>query len=194
MLNISITEPARRKIVELMGQMEQPVKGLRILAHARSPLNVEYSLAFVYEDETYLDDTILDLGDFQVYVDAESVPFMDGVVLDFLDNPLGGNFRIDAPPPPAPRLEGPLAEKLHQLIQEQINPALASHGGYVQLIDVKDNVAYIELGGGCQGCGLANVTLKRGIEVMIKRSIPEIKEVLDVTDHARGTNPYYKRS
>ncbi|NOX38819.1 MAG: iron-sulfur cluster assembly accessory protein [Calditrichaeota bacterium] len=194
MLNIKITDPARRKIVELMQQMEQPVKGLRIVANARSPLNVEYSLAFVYEDEIFPDDTVVDIGDFEVYVDAESVPYMDGVILDFLDNPMGGNFRIDAPPPPAPKLEGPLAERLQKLIQEQINPALASHGGFVHLVDVKDNVAYIEMGGGCQGCGLANVTLKRGIEMMIKRNIPEIKEVLDVTDHARGTNPYYKRT
>ena len=88
-----------------------------------------------------------------------------------------------------PELE--MKDKVQQLLDQSINPAVANHGGYVQLIDVKDNVVYIQMGGGCQGCGMADVTLKAGIERMIKEEIPEVVEVLDTTDHASGNNPYY---
>jgi len=84
-----------------------------------------------------------------------------------------------------------LVAKVQELIDSTINPAVAGHGGFVQLMDVKDNKVYIQMGGGCQGCGAADVTLKAGIERLIKEELPEIEEVLDSTDHASGTNPYY---
>jgi Fe/S biogenesis protein NfuA len=84
-----------------------------------------------------------------------------------------------------------LKTRVQELIDMSINPAVAGHGGYVELLDVKDNTAYIAMGGGCQGCGAADITLKAGIERLIKEEIPEIAEVLDTTDHGAGTNPYY---
>ena len=84
-----------------------------------------------------------------------------------------------------------LAAKVQELIDSTINPAVAGHGGFVQLMEVKDNKVYIQMGGGCQGCGAADVTLKAGIERLIKEELPESEEVLDSTDHASGTNPYY---
>jgi Fe/S biogenesis protein NfuA len=84
-----------------------------------------------------------------------------------------------------------LKARVQELIDSTINPAVAGHGGYIELIDVADNKVYVTLGGGCQGCGAANITLKAGIERLIKEEIPEIEEVLDTTDHASGTNPYY---
>ena len=84
-----------------------------------------------------------------------------------------------------------LMTKVQELIDSTINPAVAGHGGFVQLVDVKDNKVYLTMGGGCQGCGAADVTLKAGIERLIKEELPEIEEVLDSTDHASGTNPYY---
>ncbi len=85
-------------------------------------------------------------------------------------------------------------EKVQELLDNAINPAVAGHGGYIELIDVKENTVYLRMSGGCQGCGAADVTLKAGIERMIFEEIPEITEVLDVTDHASGTNPYYSPS
>ena len=87
-----------------------------------------------------------------------------------------------------------LKTKVQELIETMVNPAVAGHGGYVELIDVQDNRVYLQMGGGCQGCGAADVTLKAGIERLIKDEIPEIKEILDVTDHASGQNPYYSPS
>jgi Fe-S cluster biogenesis protein NfuA len=91
-----------------------------------------------------------------------------------------------------PGMQTPEAEAIQKLLAEQINPAVAAHGGYISLVDVQDDTAYIRLEGGCQGCGMADVTLKQGIEEQIKRSVPEIATVLDVTDHAGGANPYFQ--
>lgn len=90
--------------------------------------------------------------------------------------------------------EEEIRNKVKELLETQVNPAVASHGGFVQLIDVKKNNVYLQLGGGCQGCGMANVTLRQGIEKMIRQFIPQVGSILDVTDHASGTNPYYAPS
>jgi Fe/S biogenesis protein NfuA len=84
-----------------------------------------------------------------------------------------------------------LKTRVQDLIDTAINPAVAGHGGYVELLDVRDNVVYLQMGGGCQGCGAADITLKAGIERLIREEIPEVTEVLDTTDHAAGENPYY---
>ncbi|HUF93373.1 MAG TPA: NifU family protein [Candidatus Limnocylindria bacterium] len=84
-----------------------------------------------------------------------------------------------------------LKTRVQELIDTMINPAVAGHGGYVELIDVQESRVYLQMGGGCQGCGAADVTLKSGIERLIKEELPEITEVLDTTDHASGNNPYY---
>jgi Fe/S biogenesis protein NfuA len=87
-----------------------------------------------------------------------------------------------------------LKTRVQELIDSMINPAVAGHGGFVDLIDVKDNKVYLQMGGGCQGCGAADITLKSGIERLIKDELPEVEEVLDTTDHASGANPYYAPS
>jgi Fe/S biogenesis protein NfuA len=84
-----------------------------------------------------------------------------------------------------------IREKVQTLLENAINPAIAGHGGFVDLLDVKDNVVYLAMGGGCQGCGMADVTLRHGIEALLRDEIPEIAEIVDATDHAAGDNPYY---
>ena len=84
-----------------------------------------------------------------------------------------------------------LRAKVQDLIETMINPAIAGHGGFVELVDIQDSRVYLTMGGGCQGCGAADVTLKAGIERLIKDELPEVVEVLDATDHSAGTNPYY---
>jgi len=88
--------------------------------------------------------------------------------------------------------EPEIRAKVQGLLEREINPALGMHGGWVELIDVKKNAVYLRLGGGCQGCGSANMTLKMGIEKAIREQIPEVGEILDTTDHAAGRNPYYQ--
>ncbi len=95
---------------------------------------------------------------------------------------------------PKPGLETPAGKAVRKILDEQINPAVAGHGGHIALVDVQDERVYVRLEGGCQGCGMANVTLKQGIETALRQAVPEITTVLDVTDHAGGTNPYYQPS
>lgn len=87
--------------------------------------------------------------------------------------------------------EDKIREKIQQLFDQEINPAVAQHGGHVELVDVKGNKVFLQLGGGCQGCGMADVTLKQGIEKAIREVAPQVGEILDTTDHAGGRNPYY---
>ena len=189
---ITITELAQKKIVELMEKSETPVQGLRIGARSVSPLKVDYKLAFMSEDQQNPDDTVIDFDGFTVHMDPDSVDTTDQATVDFVDGVSGSGFKIDRPQNLPPGLDGPIVERIMRVIDEQINPGLASHGGRISLIDVKENTAYVQLEGGCQGYGMAQVTLKEGVEVMIKEAVPEIEQVLDVTDHGDGTNPYYQ--
>jgi Fe/S biogenesis protein NfuA len=110
--------------------------------------------------------------------------------VDYIDNGLhGSGFKIDNP---NPVWTDPLALRVQELIDERINPGVGAHGGHVELLDIKDNTVYVRLGGGCQGCGMVDVTLRQGIEALIREEIPEILQVVDTTDHASGQNPYYQ--
>ena len=91
-------------------------------------------------------------------------------------------------------LNGDVAQRVAQVLEQQINPSIAAHGGHVDLVAVEDDAAYLRLSGGCAGCGMAAVTLSQGIEVALRESVPEITRVIDVTDHAAGTNPYYEKA
>jgi Fe/S biogenesis protein NfuA len=138
-------------------------------------------------------------------VPAESVAKMRGATLDV--NPdvnLGGMVIQNPNRPPLPAgaspamagppadLSGDVAQRVLQVLEQQINPGIAAHGGRADLVAVEDDAAYLRLSGGCAGCGMAAVTLSQGIEVALRESVPEILQVIDVTDHAAGTNPYYE--
>jgi Fe/S biogenesis protein NfuA len=136
-----------------------------------------------------------------VAISLDSVENLRGAVLDLSGDGTGPGLVMRNPNVPSPtlggsdlgdlELTGTTEEKIRTLLDERINPAIASHGGVANLIRVEGEIAHLELGGGCQGCGLAAVTLRQGIERAILDAIPEITEVVDVTDHAMGTNPFY---
>ena len=191
-MNITVTETAQTEVVRLIKDQEQTIVGVRIMAEATSPLRANYRLAFVAEGQPAEKDTVIEFEGFNIYIDEASVPFAQDITLDFVDGLMGRGFKIDNPHKVPPHLKGTIAEKVQAVIDDKINPGVASHGGHVSLIDVKENTVYLQFGGGCQGCGMVDVTLKQGVEVMIKEAIPEIDRVLDITDHAEGTNPYYQ--
>ncbi|MFZ0014426.1 MAG: NifU family protein, partial [Acidimicrobiia bacterium] len=120
---------------------------------------------------------------------------LDGAALELTEQGLAMNNPNSPAPPtmsaPAGDLSGPLVDRVQQVLSEQVNPAIAAHGGGAELVSVDGTIAYLRLFGGCQGCGLAQVTLKQGIERIILESIPELTQVVDVTDHASGDDPYY---
>ncbi|HVZ33448.1 MAG TPA: NifU family protein, partial [Polyangiaceae bacterium] len=137
------------------------------------------------------DDLVLEQEDLLFYVAGESVQDLRGTKLDYVDTGFSAGFKFVNPTRPK-LLDDPIAERVFRVIQDQINPGVAAHGGHVQLLDVKEGTVYVRLGGGCQGCGQADTTVKQGITAAICEAVPEIHTVLDVTDHAAGTNPYFQ--
>ena len=187
-----ITQDAQEKISEAIKRYTQPVDGLRVLARRISPFHIEYGLAFVPQNGGKANDQVAKYDEFSVYIDKEIVDLLVDTSLNFEEGPMGSGFKFESNAAFPEEYKGTLAEKVVPVIENQINPQVAGHGGSVRLIDVKDTKIYVQLGGGCQGCGMARQTLKNGIEVMIKEAVPEVTEVIDVTDHSGGDNPYYK--
>ena len=188
---LKITDPAKVKILSLIEAEGREGLALRVAIRGRGPGGFHYEFGLVDEDDQATDDRVVDAGDFKVFVDKETVPNLKGSTLDFAEGIHGSGFKIDNP---NPLWTDHKALKVQEIIDTKINPAVAAHGGQVTLLDVKDDVVYIKLGGGCQGCGMVDVTLKQGIEVMIKEALPEITQIIDSTDHAGGKNPYYQPS
>jgi Fe/S biogenesis protein NfuA len=188
---ITFTEAARGKVLELLAGEGRQGSALRFSISGRMGGVFQYRLAFMKPEEREPGDALADAGGFQVVMDARSAPYLAGTSVDYVEAPSQSGFKIDNP---NPLWSDPLATAVQRLIDDEINPALASHGGFVHLLDLKDGVAHVELGGGCQGCGMAHVTLKRGIEARIREALPEVKEVVDVTDHSGGANPYFRGS
>jgi len=189
---ITITELAARKVEETRQARARDVAGIRLVVRNAGTPRVEYALHFVEPGGALPSDLVFDHGPVRVLVDSASAPFLENATLDYVETSEGSGFKVDAPRAVPPRIDGPLAEQVQRVIEEKINPAVASHGGWVSLVAVEGDSVFVRLGGGCQGCGMVSVTLKRGIETMIREAVPAIQRVLDVTDHAGGTNPYYQ--
>jgi Fe/S biogenesis protein NfuA len=186
---INITEAAYHAISALLDDEERQGLALRLAITGRRPNGFQYKLGFIREDEKAADDVVIDTGSFKVIIDAESAPNLQGATLGFYQENGQTGFKVENP---NAAWTDPKAIAIQKLLDEHINPAVAEHGGIITLVDVKDDVAYVTLGGGCQGCGMADATLKQGIEAVITEEVPGIREVVDVTDHAGGTNPYYQ--
>jgi Fe/S biogenesis protein NfuA len=144
-------------------------------------------------------DSVQQNGDLTIVIPAPDIARVRGATIDWSDDAMQGGLLLLNPNTPSPEIGGPpaelsgeVAERVVQVIEQQINPAIAAHGGQAELVAVEDDAAYVRLGGGCVGCGMATVTLSQGIEVAITDAVPEIHRVVDVTDHASGTNPYYE--
>jgi Fe/S biogenesis protein NfuA len=186
---VTFTEAAARQVAGLLEREERKGLALRFSIQGRGPGGFLYRLGMVEASERRPEDEVVDAPGFQVFIDRESVPNLTGVTVDYVEGPHGSGFKIDNP---NPIWSDPKSQAVQRILDEEINPAVGMHGGFVTLLDVKDDIVYIQLGGGCQGCGMVDVTLKQGIEVRIKEALPEIREVVDQTDHAGGSNPYYQ--
>lgn len=198
---VTITETAKKRILDLMGEQSAKIDGLRLGLKGSTP-HPEYRLDLVEEGKQEANDVMIAANGIKIYVEATQSDFLGDVKIDFVQTLEHSGFKIDNPkveatkpaataPQETPKLDTPEAQKIQMVLDTQINPAVASHGGHIGLVDVKDNTAYIKMSGGCQGCGMASATLKQGVVVAIKKAVPDITEVLDVTDHAGGNNPYY---
>lgn len=158
-------------------------------------LQFRYELTFIPVVDAEDEDVLQKFGELPVLVAGGSADRLEGATILVKD----GGLSIDNPNSPSPTIDmdkgeltGPIAERVRTILEQHINPAIGSHGGTAQLVAVEGDTVYLSLGGGCQGCGMATVTLRQGIEAAIKEAIPEVKNIVDVTDHEAGTNPYYE--
>jgi Fe/S biogenesis protein NfuA len=187
---VDVTDAAREKIQEIMEMQNIVGRGaIRVGIAGRGPAGFNYSMSLEEDAEPAEGEAVQDEGNFKILLDGENLEKLRGASIDFVGQLVGGGFKIDNP---NSVWDDPLAVEIQALIDSQINPGVASHGGYVELLDVKDSRVFVRMGGGCQGCGMASVTLKQGVEVLIKQSFPQIEAVVDSTDHAGGENPYYQ--
>ena len=143
-------------------------------------------------------DAVYDVAGLTVIIPADSVENLTGATLDVPSNPLQGGLVIRNPnrPDMGERIDlsesDSVTERLQSLLNNHVNPSLAAHGGYVELVRVEDAKAYLLMGGGCQGCTMSAATLHQGVAAIISQHVPEILDVIDVTDHAAGENPFYQ--
>lgn len=186
---LSISPKAREMLDQFAEQADESSEMLlRVEIVGRGPNGFQYDLQFVSSDDRKDDDVELELEEMRVLVAARSVQYLEGATIDYKETLMGGGFSFDNP---NPLWVDELSKAVAEIIASEVNPVVASHGGHVDLIGVDSGKAIIAFGGGCQGCGMVDVTLKQGVEVMIKDSVPGISEVVDATDHAAGTNPFY---
>jgi Fe/S biogenesis protein NfuA len=189
---ITFTEDARNKVREYMDMAEGTSLGVRVVVHRQARHQFRYELSLVMEGETSDSDIVVDQDVLKVYLDPQASEAIEGTTVDFVTDARGSGFVFDNPQAVA-KWDDPVAQKVQTVIDERIAPSLAGHGGWVELLGIEGDAAMIQFGGGCQGCGMSQVTLKEGIETAILQEVPEIKRVLDDTDHESGSNPYYAR-
>ncbi len=161
-----------------------------------------YDLSFLDLEQARSDDKRIEFGSLTVIIASKDLDKFNNAKLELSDDPTAPGLTMDNPNTPSPEifgnpdempeLTGELAEKVQTVLESQINPAIASHGGVAQLVGVEGQDVYLKLGGGCQGCGMAQVTLTQGIETSLRDAIPEIGNIIDATDHASGDNPYFE--
>jgi Fe/S biogenesis protein NfuA len=195
-----VTDPARDKILELRAQEDEPDSlGLRIEVTGVQGVEYTYDLTFdpVAEADPTAGDVVETLGALPVIVPVDSIDALRGATLDLPSTNGQQGLVLRNPNRPDPlsgahiELSGTVEEKVRQLLDGQINPSLAMHGGFATLDKVDGETVYVTMGGGCQGCAVSAMTLREGIARSIKEAIPEVAEVVDTTDHDQGENPYY---
>jgi len=197
---LEITPAAIEKIAELIAGLDRENLAVRVAIAGKLPggrHQTEFKI--VEQEELNEADLVQDTGSFHMFFDEFAATALQGVRVDFDETKYSSGFNIDYPepqviPPDVTQrrdFEEPLALELLNLLETEVNPAIAMHGGYVILEKFKNASAYLFMGGGCQGCGMSQVTLRQGIERMIFEKLPAIKHVVDITNHEEGENPYY---
>ena len=198
---IEIRPAARAQIQSLVDQavVQDPALRIELDRGAQSPLARNYSISLVERDDRQRTEIAINVDEIRVFLNLDTSNLLAGAVIDWVDENGSSGFRVQdpnakpatSPEPSTLRLSGPMAERVQRVIDEVINPGIAAHGGFVELVDVSDDTLYLRMGGGCQGCAASAATLRMGIERMVREQVPEIQDIIDVTDHTAGANPYY---
>lgn len=185
---ITVTDYAVTRIHQVRRNRKQPEAGVRIAITGRDGGAFTYDMQLVAPGEEQEGDVVVEGPEgIRFHIAASSADSLDNVTVDA--DRLTGALTVDNP---NPLWADPLAQEIQTFLDTEINPAVATHGGRIDLLDVAGDIAYVHMGGGCQGCGMASVTLTQGVRAAVQDRFPSIADVVDTTDHAQGTNPYYQ--
>lgn len=198
---LTVSEAALATVLDVRASEDDPAgTALRVAITGSNMTEYVYALDLVPVSEAADDDVVYhqgDHGELTVIVPGESVENMAGATLDVPSNSAAGGLVIRNPNSPDPLagldldLSGEMPEKVQAVLDQAVNPALASHGGYATLVGIDDTKVFVTMGGGCQGCAASAMTLRDGIRTMLMDALPEITDVVDATDHSAGENPFY---
>jgi len=195
MEELTITESAEKYLNDLLGSQEKDTVGIKIFVSEPGTPRAETCIAYAKEDESFDDYLLIEELSFSLLLEKSSLDFIKDAVVDYSPDKFGGTLTIKAPNAKLPQLNenASIEEKINYVLYSEINPSLASHGGEVSLVEVLDKeTAVLQFGGGCQGCGMVDLTLKDGVEKTLLEQVDGLKGVVDVTDHSYRENAYYK--
>ncbi len=199
---VGVSDAALEKIQALRdGEDEGENLGLHIEITGTRGVDYTYDLAFAMIDEAADDDVCTLVGGLTIMIPEDQLDLLRGAELDIPSNGQQQGLVLRNPnrPPVMPlddpmELTGDIPDQIRQLLEARINPAIAAHGGWAELVEVDGSKVVVRLGGGCQGCAMSKATVTAGIEQTIRQHIPSIESVIDVTDHQAGDNPYYSHA
>lgn len=190
---ITITESAQEYLAELLEKQDDAL-GVRVFINDPGTSRAETCIAYCREGEVKDEDEKHELGQLTVWYDTRSLPFLEDALVDYSKDRMGGQLTIKAPNAKMPQVndDSPLEDRINYVLYNEVNPALAAHGGEVSLVEVTDEMfAILQFGGGCQGCSAVDETLKGGVEKTLLEQIPTLKGVRDTTDHSDRSQAYY---
>jgi Fe/S biogenesis protein NfuA len=200
---IQITPTAREQIQTLVEAevVRDPALRIELDSSAGTPLARQYAISLVEREDRKKTEIAINVDNIRVFLNLDTSNLLSGASIDWVSDNGDAGFRIvDPNARPATQASagaaadpatGALADRVQRILQEEINPRIASHGGAVELVDLDEGTLYVRMSGGCQGCAASAATLRMGVERMVREAVPEIESVVDVTDHAAGTNPYF---
>ena len=194
---VEFTALARDAVRQFMQANEDTDFAVRIQVASPSPLDPRYEITLIESHEKCPEDLVFNDYGFELVMEPQSAKLLEGARVDWIETLNDTGFKVETPnivPIGSKPLDGLLADRVQEVIDRHVNPGVAQHGGHVTLVDVRDDIVYLQMSGGCQGCGMASVTLSQGIERILREQVPEIVGIEDVTDHAVGDNPYFTQS
>ncbi|MCB1664566.1 MAG: Fe-S biogenesis protein NfuA [Pseudomonadales bacterium] len=192
---ITITESAQEYLAELLKKQNCEGIAVRIFILDAGTPKAETCISFCRPGESQDSDELRHYPEFNAYLEARSVPYLKDAVVDYAKDSMGGQLTIKAPNSRLPQIsdDSSIEDRVNYVLYNEINPSLAAHGGVVTLEEIFDNsIAVLKFGGGCQGCGMVDLTLKEGVEKTLLEQIPQLTEVRDITDHSQRENAYFK--
>ena len=192
---LEITASAESYLAELLSKQDVEGMSVRVFITQPGTPYAETCLAYSRPGEEEPTDELLQLEKIKVYLEKNSLAFLDEAVVDFNPDRMGGQLTIKAPNAKMPKVsaDSPLADQINYILYSDINPGLAAHGGEIKLIELtEDNVAVLQFGGGCQGCSAVDLTLKDGVEKTLLERLPQLRGIRDETDHTVTENAYYQ--